>query len=439
MGKIALKLVLLFIFIIAAGLIVFKFVFTTSLRDIILEQVSDKIRIQINDKKPEEFFNKSGNANPVVAANNEFTFDAYQKLISTQKENIFYSPFSISAALAMVYEGSKGDTADQIKNVFHFPETDILEKNFSEIYKSINSGSKEFELKTANALWTQKDYRFLPEYIKVIEQNYFGKATDLDFGGDPELSRKTINNYISEYTNYRINELLENGTVGTTTKLILTNAIFFKGLWEYSFNKEDTSEKDFYVTPTNIVKVPMMKLFPVDKNLNYAETEDAQVVELAFKGGRISMVLILPKKDLSTIENSFNAEKYEEYISALKETELDYVSIPRFEFDEKYDLKEVLTGLGMIDAFIPGKADLSGMNGNKIMYINFAVHQAFVKVDEEGTEAAAATAVGVMNLASLPAKIRPSFLANHPFIFTIRDVQTGNILFIGRVLNPTAK
>jgi len=382
----------------------------------------------------------------VVNANNQFAFELYSELEKSEQENIFYSPYSISAALAMTYEGAKAQTADEMKSVFHFPENNILRPNFAAIYNDINEDGKAYELRTGNALWVQQDYPFLEDYTNRVEQYSGGKAANLDFVGETEKSRQTINSFIEEQTNNKIKDLLPPGSLNALTRLVLTNAIYFKGTWEWEFDKSDTHDQDFKITPTNVVKTPMMFMDNDKATFNYADAGELQILELPYKGEEISMLILLPKQgedyDFETGERivsdynlediEFSVEKLEEYKSQMQETKLDSISLPKFEFETKYTLNENLKALGMPLAFDAGNADFSGMTTAEKIWIDFVIHQAYVKVDEKGTEAAAATAVGMVGSA-MPRNV---FRADHPFIFIIQQKDTGNILFMGRVMNP---
>jgi len=370
----------------------------------------------------------------VVNANNKFAFEFYSESNKGEEGNIFFSPYSISAALAMTYEGAKGQTADEMKSVFHFPESSILRPNFAAIYNDINRGSDAFELRTGNALWVQKDYPLLEDYTTGVEQYYGGKAANLDFAGETEESRQTINSFIAEQTNNKIKDLLPPGSVGALTGLVLTNAIYFKGTWKWQFDQSDTHEMDFKITPTNIVKTPMMFMEPDKASFNYTDTGDLQILELPYKGEKISMLILLPTENLDSIESSLTTEKLDEYKSQMKETKLDSIYLPKFEFYTTYNLNKNLKALGMPTAFDSDNADFSGMTGQRDLFISLVIHQAYVKVDEKGTEAAAATAViGTMS-ARIPRNV---FMADHPFIFIIQERGTGNILFFGKVVDPT--
>ncbi len=382
----------------------------------------------------------------VVDANNQFAFDLFSELDKSEQGNIFYSPYSISAALAMTYEGAKGQTADEMKSVFHFPESEILRPNFAAIYNEINKENKDYELKTGNALWAQYDYKFLEDYTERVEQYYGGKVRNLDFAKEAEKSRQTINTYIEEQTNNKIKDLIPEGLLDSLTRLVLTNAVYFKGTWVVEFDKSDTTDQDFKVAPDNVVKAPMMSMSPEEKRFNYADLEKLQILELPYKGDKISMLILLPKQgeeyDFESRENvvfdytlediELSLEKLNEYKSEMRETELDSITFPKFKFDTKYFMKDTLRAMGMPTAF--SGADFSGMDGTKNLQISQVIHQAFVSVDEEGTEAAAATAVIMKETAFMP---RNEFKADHPFVFIIQEKETGNILFLGRVTDPT--
>jgi len=236
--------------------------------------------------------------NKIINSNNQFAFDLYLKLkdVSEYNEsNIFFSPYSISTALAMTYEGAKGETAEEIQSVFYFPEDkNIRQPSFAKIYNQINKVDKKYELHTANALWAQKDYKFLEEYINTIEKYYVGKVTNVDFINATEDARVTINKWVEEQTNNKIKDLIPAGVLNTLTRLVLTNAIYFKGLWIKQFDKEETREEDFKVSPEKTVKVDMMSI--TGEEFNYHENEELQILELLYEGEDLSMLIILPRK-----------------------------------------------------------------------------------------------------------------------------------------------
>ncbi len=377
----------------------------------------------------------------IVSANNQFAFDLYAKYKS-KEGNIFFSPYSISTALAMAYEGARGKTQEEIQAVFHFPIDDNVRRNaFTEIYNEINKKDKDYILSTANALWAEKDYQFLPEYFNLIDKYYGGKVTNLDFIREPEPSRLTINNWVEERTNKRIKDLIPSGVINGLTRLILTNAIYFKGKWFKQFDPKLTKEEDFKVTPERSAKVQMMHLAKIEE-LGYFENDQIQILELPYKGRDLSMLILLPKSgDLKTLEESLTTEKLSEWRKGLHEREVK-VYIPKFKFETEYFMAKDLAEMGMPTAFTLGidfgeEADFSGMTGNKRLNIDQVIHQAFVEVNEEGTEAAAATAVIMQECVSIPEEPK-IFKADHPFIFIIEQKKTGNILFLGRVNEPSA-
>jgi serpin B len=376
-------------------------------------------------------FTKEGKEE-VVSANNQFAFDLYEKLIKENDGNIFYSPYSISTALAMTYEGAKEKTAEEIKSVFHFPETNILRPNFAAIYNDINKENEEHTLKTGNALWLQDKYPILEDYLSRVENYYGGKASILDFINEAEKSRQTINSFIEEQTNGKIKDLIPSGYINAITRLVLTNAIYFKGTWKWEFDETDTKDEPFRKSSGDIVNVPMMNMRPEETEFNYAETEKVQILELPYKGEKISMLILLPKENLESIENELTAENLKKYKNQMEKTELNSITLPKFEFETKYFMANTLSDLGMPIAFT-NSADFSGMTGNKDLFISEVIHQAYIGVDEKGTEAAAATAV-IMELKAVP---MDNFRADHPFLFAIQEKDTGNILFIGRVMDPS--
>jgi serpin B len=254
----------------------------------------------------------------------------------------------------------------------------------------------------------------------------------LDFVKETEKSRQTINSFIEEQTNKKIKNLFPPGSLEPVTRLVLTNAIYFKGTWEWEFDKSNTREQDFKITPTNVVKVPMMYMRPDKARFNYADTGDLQILELPYKGEKISMLILLPTENLDSIE-PLTIDKLSEYKNQMQETKLGAIYLPKFEFDTKYTLNENLKALGMPIAFDAKNADFSGMTTVEQLFISQVIHQAYVKVDEKGTEAAAATGV-VMVPTAMPRNV---FRADHPFIFIIQQKDTGNILFLGRVVDPT--
>ena len=376
-------------------------------------------------------------ARDVIEANNRFAINLYSQYKS-EEGNIFFSPFSISTAMAMVYEGAEGKTAKEIKSVFGFPKYDNSRRNqYSNLLSEINKKDKEYALKTANALWAEQDFQFLDEYLTTVEEYYEGKTTNLDFKNEPDSSRLIINNWVEDKTNNKIKDLFPEGGIDSITRLVLTNAIYFKAKWLIQFDADKTSDEYFRVNPDKSIKVPMMQPTSQKSTFNYTQNKDLQILEMPYAGEDLSMLILLPlDDDIEALENSFTIEKLTEWKKSLRKRRVK-IYIPKFKFETKYFLSETLSDLGMPTAFT-NSADFSGMTGKKDLKIDKVIHQAFIEVNEEGTEAAAATGV-IMTMKSLRIQKHPTpvFRADHPFIFIIQQNETGNILFMGRVNNPT--
>lgn len=384
-----------------------------------------------------------GSEPTVVDANNRFALDLYTRLADDpahRNDNLFFSPFSISSALAITYEGARGTTAEEIRSVFHYPENQsVMGSGFAEVIAGMNSKTKAYTLQTANALWAEETYPFLAEYTSAAEHYYSAKTNNLDFVHAPEDSRVTINRWVEEQTEERIKNLLQPGSINPATRLVITNAIYFKGTWVKQFDEEKTTDADFQIGTGSTVRVPMMQRTDEDARYGYAETDTLQILSMPYESGDgkdLSMLVLLPKDGgLARVEHSLNTSMLSSLQDSLR-TRRVMVYFPKFVMETKYSLPTVLSAMGMPTAFT-WSADFSGMDGTRNLYIDDVVHQAFVEVNEEGTEAAAATGV-TMQLTSLRVDEPPVpvFRADHPFIFLIREDETGNILFIGRVTNP---
>ena len=377
-------------------------------------------------------------ARDVIEANNRFAINLYSQYKS-EEGNIFFSPFSISTAMAMVYEGAEGKTAKEIKSVFGFPKYDNSRRNqYSNLLSEINKKDNEYALKTANALWAEQDFHFLDEYLTTVEKYYEGKTTNLDFRNEPEASRLIINNWVEDKTNNKIKDLFPEGSIHPLTRLVLTNAIYFKAEWLKQFDADKTRDMNFRVNPDKSIKVPMMQRTDRKSIFDYTQNEDLQILEMPYAGEDLSMLILLPlDDDIEVLENSFTIEKLTEWKKSLRKRRVN-IYIPKFKFETKYFLSETLSDLGMPTAFT-NSADFSGMTGTKDLKIDKVIHQAFIEVNEEGTEAAAATGV-IMAMKSFRKQKHPTpvFKADHPFIFIIQQNETGNILFMGRVRNPNS-
>nr|WP_321498360.1 serpin family protein [uncultured Methanolobus sp.] len=380
----------------------------------------------------------------IAAANNAFAFDIYS-MTKNNDENIFFSPHSIFSAIAICYDGAEGTTKEQIANVFYFPlDKTILEISLGEMINEINSEAEDYELETANALWIQKSYPVKKQYISNVDNYYSGKVEKLDFVGQPEKSRNTINDWVEAKTNDKIIDLVPGNAINKNTRLIITNAIYFNGKWKTAFDKEATKDENFYPSENDQVLVDMMYGI---KKFNYGESSNAKIIELPYIGNDLCMYVVLPNgNDIESFENSFSARDYEKLKSSMDSKYEVKTWIPKFKFESKTDLSNQLAEMGMVDAFDGENANFSGiydadkiLNPNeKKLYISKVIHQAFVDVQEEGTEAAAATYVDMCvseSVGSKPIPIR-EFRADHPFMFFIEDKRTGSILFMGKIERP---
>ncbi|WP_292364440.1 MULTISPECIES: serpin family protein [unclassified Methanoculleus] len=381
-------------------------------------------------------------AGNVSAGNNRFAADLYRQLASDPDyadQNIFFSPYSISSALAITYEGARGTTADEIGSVLHLPQNETLRRSgFAGLDAVLNSGDANYTLRTANALWAQEAYPFLPDYIETAGRWYSANATNLDFASNPEGSRQTINRWVEEKTEDKIRDLLPAGSIDSMTRLVITNAIYFKGTWIKQFDANETTEEEFRVAPNETVQVEMMHRTDEDAIYGYTETDTLQMLEMPYAHGSgtgLSMLVLLPREDnLTAAEEALEPGTLTDIRDSLVDRRVRVV-FPKFTLEAEYSLPPTLAAMGMPTAF-SGGADFSGMDGTDDLFISEVVHKAFVDVNEEGTEAAAATGV-VVNLKAAPGgDTTPVFRADHPFVFLIVEEDSGTILFAGRVANP---
>lgn len=368
----------------------------------------------------------------LVKGNNAFAFDLY-KALSATPGNLALSPASVSAALGMTYAGARGKTEKEMKDTLHFGlEQSRLHPAFAELLRGLTAGAgaKSYDLAIANRLWGDKESTFLPAFLTLTEKLYGAKLEQLDFRNDPDGGRKVINEWVKKQTEDRIVDLLKPGIITDRTRLVLTNAIYFKGMWLDPFEKKATREQTFYA-PDGAKKVPMMHQV---EDLRAYAGDGLAALELPYQGEDLSMVFLLPdaRDGLAALEDKLSVDAVDGWLGKMHEQKV-VVALPRFEVTSDFPLHQVLPEMGMKEAFTMA-ADFSGMNGDHDLYITAVVHKAFVKVDEEGSEAAAATAVvvGEKGIARQPLE----FLADHPFLFLIRDKRTGSILFLGRVISP---
>jgi len=377
-----------------------------------------------------------GDAAAIAKDNNAFALDLYAKL-SAAKGNLSFSPYSISTALAMTYAGARGQTAAQMANVLHFgPDAPALHKAFGGLITGLNEAGKrgDFSLVVANALWAQQGYKFEQDFLDLVASAYRGGVQEVDFQKATEAARKTINGWVEKQTNDKIQNLIPAGVLDELARLVLTNAMYLKAPWQSPFDEKATREGQFTLLDGSKVRAPLMHQ---TRRLGYLAGEGFQALELPYKGGSLSMVVFLPMRvdGLPRFEQALTAEKLAGWLAALVPREV-VVTLPKFRVASSFNLADALKSLGMTDAFGEG-ADFSGMNGRRDLFIQAVLHKAYVDVNESGTEAAAATAV-VMRVKGIVGREAPIFRADRPFLFLIRDRRSGSILFLGRLMNPTA-
>jgi len=374
----------------------------------------------------------------LVDGNTAFAFDLYHAL-NDKEENLFYSPYSISLALAMTYAGARSETERQMADTLHFnlpqdrlhPAFNALDLELAGRGQGAEGKDEEgFRLNIVNAVWGQEDYRFLAAFLDVLAENYGAGLRLLDFQAAPEESRVIINDWVSEQTEGRIEDLIPQGAIDALTRLVLTNAVYFNAAWLNPFSEEATSDGTFYLLSGDTVTVPMMRQ---TASFGYLEGKGYQAVELPYDGGELSMVVLLPEAGrFEAFEQSLDAGLLRAITRDMAYRQVA-LGMPKFEFDSAFSLADTLAGMGMPVAFSPS-ADFSGMTGNRELAISDVLHKAFVSVDEAGTEAAAATAV-VMRLTAVPEQ-PVEVTVDRPFVFLIREIETGAVLFVGRVVDP---
>jgi serpin B len=310
---------------------------------------------------------------------------------------------------------------------------------FGAIIKALNAQAEKgpYQLSVANALWGQAGYAFLPAFTDLVETEYGGRLREMDFVRAAEQARQTINAWVARQTNDKIRDLIARGVLGSTTRLVLTNAIYFKGDWARQFEEKRTRPEPFTLLDGDAIQTAMMNQKAEFRYAQVGANDDSplQVLELPYVDKVLSMVILLPQvhDGIRQLETDLNPENLARWLGALHQREVK-VTIPKFKMTSKFSLQGVLGAMGMRDAFSTA-ADFSGMTGDRDLFISDVIHQAYVDVNEEGTEAAAATGV-VMRLTSAIPDQTPVFRADRPFIFLIRDDQSGSILFLGRVMDP---
>jgi serine protease inhibitor len=381
----------------------------------------------------------SQSANPdraaAVEGNNAFAVELYGRL-RQQDGNLFFSPESISTALAMTYAGTQGETASEMAKTLHFTLPPArLHPAMGALLADLNAAHTGYQLHVANALWAQQGYVILDDFLKLTQTDYGAGFKQVDFKGATEAARQTINQWVEQKTADKIGDLIQPGVLNARTKLVLTDAIYFKGDWETQFDKSLTKDEDFHTSQAQSLKAPLMHR---EGAFNYFNGETFQALEIPYKGRELSMIVLLPNDvtGLPALEQSLTAQNTQQWLSRLRPAPKVVVAVPRFKMTRQFRLSDTLAAMGMPSAF-NASADFSAMNPKRDLFISAVIHKAFVDVNEEGTEAAAATAVVVARAMAVQRPQPPIvFRADHPFLFLIRDNRSGSILFMGRVTNP---
>ena len=378
----------------------------------------------------------SGQTPALVQGNTAFALDLYSRLKSGPP-NLFFSPYSISTCLAMTYGGARGDTAKQMAEVLHFGnDAKQVNASFASLQRELKDagGQGGIQLNVANALWAQQGHPFLPAFLNAARDEYQASVNQADFKTSAESARSEINKWVEQKTQDRIKDILPPGSVDGMTRLVLANAIYFKGTWAVPFRASETRPQPFHVSPSSQVQAPMMHH---TERVRYMEDDALQAVELPYSGNGLSMMVLLPRRmdGCSELESRLTPALVANSLAQMKQQKVE-IFLPRFKQESAFELNAALAKMGMPDAFGPS-ADFSGMDGTRQLYISGIFHKAWVEVNEEGTEAAAATATTVTALSiARPLAPPPVFRADHPFIFLIRDTRSGSLLFLGRLAQP---
>ena len=373
----------------------------------------------------------SADMQSIADASNRFAFDLYGKLREEEKGNIFFSPYSVHTALGMTEPGARGATREQMVSVLHLPADEQKRLASGDLGRYYSHPRAGVSLAVANAVWGQKGFPWRPEFLAIQRDRFGAGFHEADFIANPDTERHRINKWVEQQTKDKVKDLLKPEHISTLTRMVLANAIHFKGKWAPQFKPEKTRDAPFHLADGSRVTAPMM-YEEVKCRMSYVPKLDVRILELPYSGGEMSMVVLLPKlpDGLPEIERQLSPETLAKWLAGTVEVKGCGVSMPKFRFECSYDLPEHLEALGMVDAFVPGTADFSGMASSGPLYISAVAHKAFIEVNEEGTEAAAATAVVMADSGA------PRFYIDHPFLLLIRDTKHGTILFMGRVMNP---
>ncbi len=412
------------------------------------QQIAD-VRLVSSDKPRSAAAAPAADIEELVLDDTDFALDLFVELTRLDGpaagENVVISPYSISTALAMTYAGARQRTADEMAAALHFTLSDErLHPAFNAIDRAVASRARELppraeggkperiEIRTVNQLWGQSGYELLPSFLDLLAAEYGAGLRLVDFGSDPDGARRAVNEWVSDETEARIDELLPPGSIDDQVRLILTNAIYLKAPWELPFDPEATSDGDFRLPDGATATVPFMHQ---SESFGFAEGEGWRAAEIPYRGGELSMVIVVPETgDPAGFAAGLDAAALQAMLAELTPEQLE-LSLPRFQARSDLDLIPALQALGMKEAFSL-TADFSGMTGKPDLYVSGVYHDGFVSVDEAGTEAAAATAV-VMRLKS--AFATKAFAIDRPFLWLIRDVETGAVLFLGQVVDPSTE
>jgi serpin B len=381
----------------------------------------------------------TSDAQTLVRGNNAFALDLYQSLRDGGDGNLVFSPYSISLALAMTYAGARGQTESQMASALHFdlpqsqlhPAFNALDLALAQQGEPASKDQTPLQLRIANAVWAEQTFPFLQDFLDTLALNYGAGIHQADFINNYEPVRKEINAWVEDQTEDKIKDLLAAGTIKPVTRMVLVNAIYFKADWLHQFEKESTADQPFHLLDGSTVTVPLMSQ---DAFAPYAQGDGWQAIDFPYAGDTAAMTIIVPDEgNFETFDASFDSAMLDSVLSNMEPTSLIF-ALPKFSFTRDFGLTGQLSALGMSEAFDPLLADFSGMTGKPELYISDVIHKAFIAVDEKGAEAAAATAV-IMELASAP-MFEVTLIVDRPFLFLIRDTVSGQILFMGRVVNP---
>jgi len=373
-----------------------------------------------------------------VKGSNAFAVDLYAHL-RAQPGNLFFSPESISTAFAMAYAGARGHTASEMQRVFHFTlPAAQLHPAMGGLLAAMNAPHNGYQLRVADALWAEQSASFLPGYMKLVQSDYAAGFHRVNFKSSREAVRNAINQWVEKQTDNKIQNLIGPGVLTPATRLVLTNAIYFKGTWLNTFENASTQNEEFHTSAAQFVMAPLMHR---TGSYSYFDGGTFQALELPYEGGDLSMDVLLPKSNdgLPALEESFTNAAIGDWLEKLQPVDKVILTFPRFTMTQEFELSSALSAMGMPQAF-GSSADFSGMTGKPDFTISAAIHKAYIDVNEQGTEAAAATSIIMRATAArvpFPEPPPVVFRADHPFLFLIRDNKSGAILFLGRVTDPT--